>query len=277
LNNRFFHLKCPVHLVEDSSTLPSTTALASHGQVRSPRPPTTESQNGEQTGPSSFDSTSPLTAQNGRSAAAAGEPFPSTILHENVAYARQTSTVGRGSVECVKLLNDRPSPRPTLQATSGSFPHAIKPFRKEGIIETGKVIVEGTVEQLGNETIFSGPVGMTFESSIDDSFTRLLLPNLQPVAKKEIVELYADGVSSSTRCFGCRPPVMPYNGLPAYTPDLTTAEALIGIRPLRLDNLYICVDGGVWTIHLSDVSATNGLEWKVIVHLTDVDPLEPLM
>ncbi|KAF4744721.1 hypothetical protein FOZ62_001120, partial [Perkinsus olseni] len=217
-------------------------------------PSTAESQNGEQTGPSSFHSTSPLPTQNGRSAAAAGEPSPSTILHENVAYAQQTST-----------------------ATSGSFPDAIKPFRKEGIIETGKVIVKGTVEQLGDETMFSGPVGMTFESSIDESFTRLLLPNLQPVANKEMVELYADGVSSSTRCFGCRPPLMPYNGLPAHTPDLATAEALIGIRPLRLDNLYICVDGGVWTIHLGDVSATDGLEWKVIVHLTDVGPLEALM
>ncbi|KAF4714494.1 hypothetical protein FOZ63_013298, partial [Perkinsus olseni] len=208
------------------------------------------------------------------SAAAAGEPSPSTILHENMAYARQTSTVGHGSVECVNLLDDRPSPRPASQATSGSFPDDIKPFRKEGIIESGKVIVEGTVEQLGDETIFSGPVGMTFESSIDDAFTRLLLPNLQPVAEKEMVELYADGGSSSTRCY--RPPVMPYNGLPAHTPDLATAEALIGIRPLRLDNLYICVDGGVWTIHLGDDSATDGLEWKVIVHLTDVGPLEAL-
>ncbi|KAF4673896.1 hypothetical protein FOL46_006304 [Perkinsus olseni] len=272
--SRFTHLNCPVYLVEDSSTLPSTTALASHEQVRSPRAPTAESQNGEQTGRSSFDSTSPLTTQNGRSAAAAGEPSPSTILHENVACARQTRAVGQGSAECVNLLDDRPSPRPTLQATSGSFPDAIKPFRKEGIIESGKVIVEGTVEQLGNETICSGPVGMTFESSIDDSFTRLLLPNLQPVAKKEMVELYESGVSSSTGCY--RPPVMPYNGLPAHTPDLATAEALIGIRPLRLDNLYICVDGGVWTIHLGDDSATDGLEWKVIVHLTDVEYLRDM-
>ncbi|KAF4740809.1 hypothetical protein FOZ63_015251, partial [Perkinsus olseni] len=49
-------------------------------------------------------------------------------------------------------------------------------FHKQGATDVGKVIVEGRVESAEGQTILSGPVSMTFESTLDHSFTRLHLP-----------------------------------------------------------------------------------------------------
>ncbi|KAF4688397.1 hypothetical protein FOZ62_004507, partial [Perkinsus olseni] len=51
-----------------------------------------------------------------------------------------------------------------------------RPFHKQGATEVGKVIVEGRVKSSGGKMILSGPVNMTFESTLDHSYTRLHLP-----------------------------------------------------------------------------------------------------
>ncbi|KAF4679726.1 hypothetical protein FOZ62_012712 [Perkinsus olseni] len=143
-----------------------------------------------------------------------------------------------------------------------------RPFHKQGVTEVGKVIVEGRVKSAGGKMILSGPVTMTFESTLDHSYTRLHLPGLHPISTHAGHNTYF-----GLRCFR---PWQHFDGLSKLTPELATAEGIMQIGPLRVDNIYICINSGMWRIHLGE-ETVDGLGREVVLPLVDVDdPFDPL-
>ncbi|KAF4679237.1 hypothetical protein FOZ60_015320 [Perkinsus olseni] len=143
-----------------------------------------------------------------------------------------------------------------------------RPFHKQGVTEAGKVVVEGRVKSVGGKMILSGPVNMTFESTLDHSFARLHLPGLHPISTHAGHNTYY-----GLRCYR---PWQPFDGLSELTPELATAEGIMKISPLRMDNIYICINSGMWRIHLGE-ETVDGLGREVVLPLVDVDdPFDPL-
>ncbi|KAF4719592.1 hypothetical protein FOZ63_031803 [Perkinsus olseni] len=137
-----------------------------------------------------------------------------------------------------------------------------RPFHKQGATDVGKVIVEGRVESAEGQMILSGPVNMTFESTLDHSFTRLHLPGLHPISTHAGHNTYY-----GLRCYR---PWQHFDGLSELTPELAAAEGIMQISPLRVDNIYVCINSGMWRIHLGE-ETVDGLGREVVLPLVDVD------
>ncbi|KAF4707535.1 hypothetical protein FOZ62_024057, partial [Perkinsus olseni] len=121
-----------------------------------------------------------------------------------------------------------------------------RPFHKQGITDVGKVIVEGMLTLREGEIEAAGSVGITFESLIDNSFISFPFPG--------VLFIYTDWFSHD--CFGEGPRtwsiVRHLHGLSELTPELAAAEGIMQISPLRVDNIYICINSGMWRIHLGE-------------------------
>ncbi|KAF4693179.1 hypothetical protein FOZ60_011639 [Perkinsus olseni] len=50
------------------------------------------------------------------------------------------------------------------------------------------------------------------------------------------------------------------------TPDLATAEGMMNVYPLRVDNIRLCIEGSHWTLHLGE-DTDDGVGKKVVIPL----------
>ncbi|KAF4692777.1 hypothetical protein FOZ60_012679 [Perkinsus olseni] len=134
------------------------------------------------------------------------------------------------------------------------------PFVKQGITGLARVVVEGAILVLGELVTLCGPVYLTCESNSDASFFRS--PPLYPSHIRGLQPLgcyYLQGQSEED-----------------MTAALAVAETMLRISPLRMDNIYICINSGMWRIHLGE-ETVDGLGREVVLPLVDVDdPFDPL-
>ncbi|KAF4660080.1 hypothetical protein FOZ61_004269 [Perkinsus olseni] len=142
------------------------------------------------------------------------------------------------------------------------------PFVKQGTTGLARVIVEGAIVVLGKLVTLCGPVYLTCESTDSDaSFIRL------PPLRVEGSPLYPSQIRG-LQSLGCY-----YFGAQSQeeiTPELATAEGIMKISPLRMDNIYICINSGMWRIHLGE-ETVDGWGREVVLPLVDVDdPFDPL-
>ncbi|KAF4748318.1 hypothetical protein FOZ62_007130, partial [Perkinsus olseni] len=122
-------------------------------------------------------------------------------------------------------------------ARSASLPLPSLPvgssFRKQGVTALGRVIVEGMLSLVEGQKEVTGSVAITFESLIDKSFVSFPFPG----------ELVCKDCSSHGWSDHRPPPIVSSSdGLSKWTPELATAEGIMKISPLRVDNIYICIN-----------------------------------
>ncbi|KAF4660999.1 hypothetical protein FOZ61_003616 [Perkinsus olseni] len=141
------------------------------------------------------------------------------------------------------------------------------PFRKQAVTAVGRVMVEGMLTLAEGQKGITGSVAITFESLIDKSFVSFPFPGV----------LVCEDCSSYGWSDHRPPPIVSSSdGLSIWTPELATAEGIMKISPLRVDNIYICINSGMWRIHLGE-ETVDGLGREVVLPLVDVDdPFDPL-
>ncbi|KAF4680962.1 hypothetical protein FOZ60_012752 [Perkinsus olseni] len=129
-------------------------------------------------------------------------------------------------------------------------------FHKVAYAWSGKVSVGGHWD--ATERIFTGRIALAFASTDDLAFT-----NLPPLPVRPLTV-------DSRRCFPFWQPStakLRERLSLTLTPDLATAEAIIKIYPIRLDNILICVVGvDRWTIKLGEDTG-DGVGGKVTLRL----------
>ncbi|KAF4737214.1 hypothetical protein FOZ62_008018 [Perkinsus olseni] len=129
-------------------------------------------------------------------------------------------------------------------------------FYKVAYAWSGKVSVGGHWD--ATERIFTGRIALAFASTNDLAFT-----NLPPLPVRPVTV-------GSRRCFPFWQPStakLRERLSLTLTPDLATAEAIIKIYPIRLENILICVVGvDRWTIELGEDTG-DGVGRKVTLIL----------
>ncbi|KAF4728246.1 hypothetical protein FOZ63_015728, partial [Perkinsus olseni] len=158
------------------------------------------------------------------------------------------------------------TPAPVIQAEANAEEVGRKyvtpvAFSKYGRAKDGTVVVHGRWD---DERANAGVVAMNFNNAGNFAFTRF--------PRVRIHRLVDD--LSSTRLkgpFGERPWCygVDKRGLTRdATPDLATAEGIMNVYPLRLDNIRLCIEGSHWTLHLGE-DTDDGVGKKVVITLTD--------
>ncbi|KAF4707251.1 hypothetical protein FOZ63_028256 [Perkinsus olseni] len=117
-------------------------------------------------------------------------------------------------------------------------------FAKMGTTLGGKVVVDGYWHDDDGD---SGVARLSFHSLDNWAFTRF-----------PYIPIYG----SVRPPFACHW----FNYEDDLTPDLATAEAIISIYPLRLDNIRLCIARGHWTLHLGE-DTDDGVGKKVVIPL----------